>query len=246
MCEHGPFIRGDIGVGQPKLAVVHRGIAIGNIRLAHAQGLHFGAHQDDAHLKIVLDRVVIARAPVLGDNFVICLFGFLGHSFAEISEGARWYKVRQGEAGMFIQIAIGTGLLLVTIIIAGVTLWWLEVAFVRAQPWLARPPHRPKLIVVLCAVALWIILQMTVAVWLWAVTMRGLGLFETMEASVYFALVAFTTLGFGDVLLPLEWRLLSGMASINGLLNIGLVTALLVEALRQVRLHQAVAEKGET
>ncbi|WP_341368136.1 ion channel [Yoonia sp. BS5-3] len=147
---------------------------------------------------------------------------------------------------MFIQIAIGTGLLLASIVIAGVSLWWLEVAFVRARPWLARPPHRPKLIVVLCAVALWIIMQMTIAVWLWALTMRGLGLFETMEASVYFALVAFTTLGFGDVLLPQEWRLLSGMASVNGLLNIGLVTALLVEALRQVRLHQIASAEEDT
>lgn len=147
---------------------------------------------------------------------------------------------------MFIQITIGTGLLLVSIIIAGVSMWWLELAFLRAQPWLARPPHRPKLIVVLCTVALWIIAQMTVAVWLWAVTMCGLGLFETMEASVYFALVAFTTLGVGDVLLPQDRRLLSGMASVNGLLNIGLVTALLVEALRQVRLHQSATRTGET
>ena len=139
---------------------------------------------------------------------------------------------------MFIQIAIGTGLLLASIIIAGLSIWWLELAFARAQPWLTRPPHRPKMIVVLCTVAIWIIAQMTIAIWLWAITLRGLGLFETMEAAVYFALVAFTTLGFGDILLPQDWRLLSGMASVNGLLNIGLVTALLVETLRQVRLQQ--------
>lgn len=35
---------------------------------------------------------------------------------------------------MFMQIAIGT-VLLVTVIIAGVIFWWLEVALVRAQPW---------------------------------------------------------------------------------------------------------------
>ncbi|HSG55487.1 MAG TPA: ion channel, partial [Paracoccaceae bacterium] len=106
--------------------------------------------------------------------------------------------------------------------------------------------HRPKLILVLCVSAVWIMAQMTAGVWLWALTLMALGVFETLELAVYFALVAFTTLGFGDVLLPLEWRLLGGMAAANGLLNIGLVTALLVEALRQVRLQQLAINKAES
>lgn len=117
----------------------------------------------------------------------------------------------------------------------------METTLYRLHGWLLRPPHRPKLIVVLCLLALWILLQMTVGVWLWALTFMALEVFATLEESVYFALVAFTTLGFGDVLLPVEWRLLSGMAAANGLLNIGIVTAFLVEGLRQVRLRQIAA-----
>jgi hypothetical protein len=117
---------------------------------------------------------------------------------------------------MFVQIAIGSCLLLASILIAGVSFWVMEWAFVRHSVWLARPPHRPKLILVLV----------------------GLGVFETLELAVYFSLVSFTTLGFGDVLLPVEWRLLAGMAAANGLLNFGLVTAILVEALQQMRNHQ--------
>lgn len=147
---------------------------------------------------------------------------------------------------MFIQLALGTALMLLSIIIAGVSFWLMEIWLMRYRPWLTRAPHRPKLIFVLCVAAIWITVQMTAGVWVWALTMLGLGVFETMELSVYFALVAFTTLGFGDVLLPVEWRLLGGMAAANGLLNIGLVTALLVEALRQVRLQQLEMLKGET
>lgn len=40
------------------------------------------------------------------------------------------------------------------------------------------------------------------------------------------------------MLLPEEWRLMGGLAAANGLLNIGVMTALLVEALRDVRLMQ--------
>lgn len=87
---------------------------------------------------------------------------------------------------------------------------------------------------------------MTVAVWMWALTMLALGIFDTLELAVYFALVAFTTLGFGDVLLPMEWRLLSGMAALNGLLNIGLVTAGMVETLRQLRLQQIAMLESDT
>lgn len=147
---------------------------------------------------------------------------------------------------MFVQIALGTALMLFSILIAGLSYWLMETLLMRMRPWLTRAPHRPKLILVLCVAAVWIMAQMTAGVWAWALTMMALGVFDTLELAVYFALVAFTTLGFGDVLLPMEWRLLGGMAAANGLLNIGLVTALLVEALRQVRLQQLAISKAES
>lgn len=139
---------------------------------------------------------------------------------------------------MFIQIAIGSCLLLLSILIAGVSFWVMEWAFVRQRVWLARTPHRPKLILVLCIAAVWILAQVTAGVWIWAFAFVELGVFDTLELAVYFSLVSFTTLGFGDVLLPVEWRLLAGMAAANGLLSFGLVTAILVDALRQMRNHQ--------
>jgi len=147
---------------------------------------------------------------------------------------------------MFVQIALGTLLMLFSILIAGASFWLMETWLVKYRPWLAQAPHRPKLIIVLSVAAVWIMAQMTAGVWAWALTMMALGVFDTLELSVYFSLVAFTTLGFGDVLLPVEWRLLGGMAAANGLLNIGLVTALLVEALRQVRLQQLQMTKADS
>ena len=76
------------------------------------------------------------------------------------------------------------------------------------------------------------------AVWLWTVAFHRLGVFASVEESAYFALVSFTTLGFGDILLPVEWRLLGGVAAANGLLLFGLLTAILVETIRGVRLNQ--------
>ena len=147
---------------------------------------------------------------------------------------------------MIIQIAIGSGLLLLSILIAGTSFWLLETRMSRLQSWLARAPHSPKLMLVLSVTALWVLAQMTIAVWMWALTLMALGVFQTLEVAVYFALVAFTTLGFGDILLPVEWRLLGGMAALNGLLNIGLVTAAMVETLRKVRGQQVAFEDQDT
>lgn len=80
--------------------------------------------------------------------------------------------------------------------------------------------------------------MMISSVLLWAVSLFLLNIFSTLEEAVYFALVAFTTLGFGDILLPQDWRLLGGMSAANGLLMFGLLTAILVEILRDTRARQ--------
>lgn len=122
--------------------------------------------------------------------------------------------------------------------IAALSWWALEAILRRLHGWAIRPPHGPKLMVVLSLSLIWTLGMMTLSVWVWAVALYELQIFVEFEASVYFALVAFTTLGFGDILLPTEWRLLGGMAAANGLLMFGLLTAILVEILRDTRLRQ--------
>ena len=144
---------------------------------------------------------------------------------------------------MLFQIAVGTGLLLINILIAAVVAMALEVAFQRGHPWLMREPHRIKLVVLLVGVSLAALGVITAGVWVWAGAFVMLGAFPTLEESVYFALVSYTTLGFGDVLLPRDWRVLAGMAAANGFLNFSLLSALLFEALRQIRLGQVAARR---
>lgn len=139
---------------------------------------------------------------------------------------------------MLIQIAYGTGLLLVNITVAALAAFLLEALFERGHPWLVTPPQRPKLLLLLVGVGLWVLAVVTVAVWFWALALYALEAFATLEESMYFSLVAFSTLGLGDVVPPKEWRILAVMAAVNGFLTFGLLTAILVEALRQVRVAQ--------
>lgn len=142
---------------------------------------------------------------------------------------------------MFIQLALGSAIILVTILIGGLGVWALETRLLVGHAWLVRPPHRVKMMVVLCGAALVVIFLFTLGVWVWALTFHLLGIFDGFELALYFALVSYTTLGFGDVLLPVQWRLLAGLASANGLLSMGIYTAILVEVVRQVRILQAEA-----
>lgn len=139
---------------------------------------------------------------------------------------------------MFTQLALGSLLTLATIVIAALSWWALDAILRRLHGWAIRPPHGVKLMVVLSLSLIWTLGMMTLSVWVWAVALYELQIFVAFEASVYFALVAFTTLGFGDILLPVEWRLLGGMAAANGLLMFGMLTAILVEILRDTRMRQ--------
>jgi hypothetical protein len=62
----------------------------------------------------------------------------------------------------------------------------------------------------------------------WALTLWGLGAIPSYETSLYFSLVTYTTLGYGDVTLASDYRTFGGMASVTGVLAFGLSTALLV------------------
>lgn len=73
----------------------------------------------------------------------------------------------------------------------------------------------------------------TVNVWIWAIVFIVVGAFDAMEPALYFSIVSFTTVGFGDVILNPDWRLLSGLTAANGFLTFGWSTAYMVELVRR-------------
>jgi hypothetical protein len=80
----------------------------------------------------------------------------------------------------------------------------LEGAFVRFHGWLIRPPHRPKMLLLVMLSSIWAVMTITAGVWVWALTYDLLGVFPTFEESLYFSIVTYTTLGYGDVFGALE------------------------------------------
>lgn len=76
---------------------------------------------------------------------------------------------------------------------------------------------------------------------IWATFYYLYGLFETYEIALYFSLGTYSTIGYGDVVLPGRWRLLGGIEGISGVLLCGLSGAFIfavVNALFQSRMQQ--------
>lgn len=144
---------------------------------------------------------------------------------------------------MLIELLLGALLMFITMGIGAFAAWGMETAMHLAHFWLVREPHRPKLFVVVLTATLGALLVITAAIWIWALTFYALGIFKTIEPTVYFTLVTFTTIGYGDVVLPVGWRILGGMAAANGLILFGLLTALMVDALRQLHKTQRASRK---
>ena len=68
----------------------------------------------------------------------------------------------------------------------------------------------------------------TIQVWLWAISFVWLGALPGFSEAIYFSLVTYTTVGYGDVTVGEGFRVFGAMASVTGLLNFGLSTAFLV------------------
>lgn len=69
---------------------------------------------------------------------------------------------------------------------------------------------------------------------LWAETYRQLGALDGMEEAVYFSMVTYTTLGYGDITLDQNWRLLSSFEAANGIIMFGWTTAILISAVTHI------------
>ena len=69
---------------------------------------------------------------------------------------------------------------------------------------------------------------------LWSFTYLAIGTFDKLEEALYFSIVTFTTLGFGDIVIGEEWRLLSSLEAANGIIIFGWSTAIVMAVVQRI------------
>lgn len=133
---------------------------------------------------------------------------------------------------LFIGTTMMVGSLAFTVLLFGVANR--AITWMNRTGWLGQG-STAHLVFNLIVALIWIILVLTLTVWAWAALYMYLGLFDELEPALYFSVVSFTTVGFGDIVLEPGFRLYAGMTATHGLLIFGLFTAFLIEILKRSR-----------
>jgi hypothetical protein len=91
---------------------------------------------------------------------------------------------------------------------------------------------KTRLIAVMIAIVSVLLLAHLGEIAVWSLAYTLLHVAPDVADPLYFAFVNFTTLGYGDVVPLLRWRLLGPMTAMNGVLLFGWSTAVIFEVLR--------------
>ena len=143
------------------------------------------------------------------------------------------------------QILIGALLVLATVPIHGggmaVGLRWL--GYSRSRQGLLSAPIRQSVVLGVLVLIMFVatILEAT----LWAFAYERLAAMPTFEEALYFSLVTYTTVGYGDIVLPQHWRLLSSIQAANGVIIFGWTTAVILGGLRMISGDRAEPEQSD-
>jgi hypothetical protein len=142
---------------------------------------------------------------------------------------------------------IGAALVVITVMIHAVgTTWWLRVLRYRyADAQGLMQPGKTLHVLIGTVLALLLLHTIEIVVWAYAyVALLPAGVLASFEESVYFSFVTFTTLGYGDITLTENWRLLSGIEALNGIMLVGWTTAMLFAVVQ--RTWQALAHRTQS
>jgi hypothetical protein len=79
---------------------------------------------------------------------------------------------------------------------------------------------------VMVLVAGWAILLHLLQIGVWGVFYVQTGAIPDIKSAIYFSAITYTTTGYGDILLPEDVRILSGVEALTGILMCGLTTGM--------------------
>jgi len=98
-------------------------------------------------------------------------------------------------------------------------------------------------VAVIWVLIMWMFLSICLQASLWALTYIAnpdITSLPDAQAAFYFSMVTYTSLGYGDIVLTGDWRIMSAIQAANGLIIFGWTTALIFYYI------QAIFEKHQT
>lgn len=137
---------------------------------------------------------------------------------------------------MLFPVLISLAVIFVTIFIHGLgTVWGVQFLIKKSK----RPDKTPNLhyglyVVSLSVVFLMILHFVEITIWAFVfMLIPHVKELTTFEEAIYFSLVTFTTVGYGDITLGNYWRIMSGFEAMNGIILFGWSTAVLFNVVQK-------------
>jgi len=131
---------------------------------------------------------------------------------------------------MLENLALGTSIISVTVFFHTFGLVMLTRIMTRVVRWFQLHRHDFGKSVAMVTTVLGLFLIHTVEIWIWAAVFLATNAITPFQDALYFSTVSFSTVGYGDIIVGAQWRLLASLEAINGFLLIGWSTAYLVSA----------------
>jgi len=138
---------------------------------------------------------------------------------------------------VILQIAIGSALLMLTVIVHSVFTLMAVSAFGGGR--LERMTRRWMRTASVAVLVLMMFFATLLHASAWAATYVVVDAIQGFEEALYFSMVTFTTLGYGDITLAESWRLLAAFEAANGCIMFGWTTAIVVAVI-----HSFFNQKG--
>ena len=132
---------------------------------------------------------------------------------------------------MFVNIVIAGCMIVVTTAIHAVGMVLVMQVFESQK---SPPTRRLMRIFLVSAVVVMMSLASLLEMLIYAVTFLALNAIQGFEVALYFSMVTFTTLGYGDIVLSEQWRLLGSFEAVNGIIMFGWTTAIVIAAVQRI------------
>src|SRR3954469_10189221 len=111
----------------------------------------------------------------------------------------------------------------------------------------ARPPTRAWPITLLLVRLTWLLILIHAAeISVWAVFYRWERCLPDFEAAFYFSGVTYTTIGYGDLVLPKPWRMLGPVEGVAGILMCGLSAGLFFATVNRIYAPRLESKQNST
>lgn len=144
-------------------------------------------------------------------------------------------------SAMLTEISVAAAIVAVCLLLHVAGLLLMAEWLLRHRSYLEQGGSRTRYALLMIFLFSGIMLLHLIETGLWATFYYTRALFKDFETSVYFSLTSYTTIGYGDVLLPQRWRLLGAIEGITGVLLSGISTAFffaVMTAMFQIRAQQ--------